>query len=93
MLPQESRSAGEGRGNDRHQAGGGRRRKWLIIPPLGALVLCAILVAMSDFETGSATVLKDRSAFQNRVSALVNALPTAVRNPLRKLKYRLFGPP
>jgi hypothetical protein len=48
---------------------------------------------MSDLETHSATVLKDRSAFQNRISALVNALPTVVRNPLRKLKYRFFGPP
>jgi hypothetical protein len=70
-----------------------KRRKWwfLIVVALAAVV--TIWLLRSGSKSGSAELLADRPAFENRLSRAVNVLPGALGNALRKLKYRLFGPP
>ena len=68
-----------------------RWKWWSVIGLLIALcVIIWILAAQSNRP--SAIVLTDRSAFHNRVSAVLNSLPPGPRDSLRKLKFRLFGP-
>lgn len=70
-----------------------RKRKWIL------LALCLLVLALIAWFTGAigsrrpVTILRDNASFENAVSGVLNKLPSGPRDSLRKLKFRLFGPP
>ena len=68
------------------------RRRWWIVAAVGFLTVCAFWFFLSGPDAGTATVLNDRSAFENRVAAAMNRLPSGLRSFLRKIKVKLVGP-
>ena len=77
---------------DKNAAGFRPILRWWTAVICAILAVCVLSLFLNHPNSGSATVLTDRSAFENRVSRALDLLPAGLRNFLRKVKGKLVGP-